>query len=172
MEFIHLRRRSFPTPFLFTNCAEPSRVSHEMHNCAKNSTVGYFDGTNPITGKDIQLRSPTPIMAPGVYHNVTSVKVLLFLQVRLEMSIACIYVVREIVTKTSFSNCLAAATLPRSLFLPYSDSLASRRNEHCLTKTFVITQRIVLTLFVRTGVFLTKFYGTSVAASINSVMIN
>ena len=83
MEFIHLRRRSFPTPFLFTNCAEPSRVSHEMHNCAKNSTVGYFDGTNPITGKDIQLRSPTPIMAPGVYHNVTSVKVLLFLQVRL-----------------------------------------------------------------------------------------
>ena len=31
---------------------------------AKNSTFGYFNGTNPATGKGIQLRSPTPIMAP------------------------------------------------------------------------------------------------------------
>ena len=32
---------------------------------AKNSTFGYFNGTNPATGKGIQLQSPTPIMAPG-----------------------------------------------------------------------------------------------------------
>ena len=33
--------------------------------CAKNSKFGYFDGTSPIIEKAIQLRSPTPIMAPG-----------------------------------------------------------------------------------------------------------
>lgn len=32
---------------------------------AKNSTFGYFNGTNPATGKGIQLQSPTPIMTPG-----------------------------------------------------------------------------------------------------------
>ena len=71
-------RRHFCSPF-----ARSPRACHTSCTiCAKNSTVGYFDGTNPITGNDIQLRSPTPIMAPGVYHKVTSVKVIFFLQVR------------------------------------------------------------------------------------------
>ena len=36
-----------------------------VHVYAKNRTFGYFDGTNPITGKGIQLRSPTLFMAPA-----------------------------------------------------------------------------------------------------------
>ena len=124
-------RRQFCSPF----ARSPRACNTRCTICAKNSTVGYFNGTNPITGKDIQLRSPTPIMAPGVYHNVTSVKVLLFLQVRL-WNVDCMHLCCERNSDKnlffSFSNCLAAATLPRSLFLPFSDSLASRRNEHCL----------------------------------------
>ena len=52
---------SFPTkinlrPFCwFILCEVPPR---------KMCTFGYFDGTNRITWKGIQLRSPTPIMAP------------------------------------------------------------------------------------------------------------
>ena len=37
-------------------CKKCSRVS--------NSTFDYIDGTNPIAGKGIQLRSPSPIMTP------------------------------------------------------------------------------------------------------------
>ena len=33
--------------------------------CTKNSTFDYFDGTNPIIEKGIQLRSPTPVVVPG-----------------------------------------------------------------------------------------------------------
>ena len=44
------------------------RFTRDGTICAKNSTFGYFDGTNPLTGKGIQLRSPTPIMAPGNIH--------------------------------------------------------------------------------------------------------
>ena len=57
MEFIHLPRKQFLTPFcLFILCAAPSlrmlaRVTRDGTICAKNSTYGYFDGTNPITGK-------------------------------------------------------------------------------------------------------------------------
>ena len=71
MELIHLLRRYFSTPFcLFILCATPqqkmrARVTRDGTICAKTGTYGYFDGTNPITGKIIQLRSPTPIMAPG-----------------------------------------------------------------------------------------------------------
>ena len=40
---------------------------HEMAQFViKNSTFGYFDGTNPITGRVIQLRSPSSIIAPAV----------------------------------------------------------------------------------------------------------
>ena len=39
------------------------RVTRDGTISPKKSTFGYFDGTNPITGKGIQLRSP--IMAPG-----------------------------------------------------------------------------------------------------------
>ena len=42
-----------------------ARVTRDGTICAKNSTFGYFDGTNPITGEGIQSQSPTPIMAPG-----------------------------------------------------------------------------------------------------------
>ena len=57
MEFIHLPREQFLTPFcLFFLCAAPSLrmlalVTRDGTICAKNSTFGYFDGTNPITGK-------------------------------------------------------------------------------------------------------------------------
>ena len=37
---------------------------------AANSTIGYFNGTNPITKEGIQLRSPTPIMAPVDNHQI------------------------------------------------------------------------------------------------------
>ena len=59
---------------LFILCAVPSqkkmqvRFTQDGAICAKNSTFGYFDGTNPITEKGIQLRSPTPIMACGNIH--------------------------------------------------------------------------------------------------------
>ena len=67
--------------------------------------------------------------------------------------------------------------LPGSCYSPtqplFTVLRQSRKSEErTLPKTFVITQRIVLTLFVRTRMFLTKFYGTSVAASLNSVMIS
>ena len=39
-----------------------ARVTRDDTIRAKNSTFGYFDATNPIP----QLRSPTPIMAPGI----------------------------------------------------------------------------------------------------------
>ena len=39
------------------------------------STFDYFDGTNPISGQGIPLRSPTPIMAPGPMMNITIAKV-------------------------------------------------------------------------------------------------
>ena len=39
----------------FILCAVPPR---------KMCTFGYFHGTNRITGEGIQLRSPTPIVAP------------------------------------------------------------------------------------------------------------
>ena len=42
-----------------------ARVTRGGTISAKNSTFGYFDGTTPITGKGVQLRSPTRIMAPG-----------------------------------------------------------------------------------------------------------
>ena len=32
---------------------------------SKNSTFVFFDGASPITESGIQLRSPSPIMAPG-----------------------------------------------------------------------------------------------------------
>ena len=60
-------------------------VTRDRALCAKNSTFDYFDGTNPreneldhsllmtnpITGKGIQRRSHTPIMAPGIMLAVT-----------------------------------------------------------------------------------------------------
>ena len=71
MEYIHLIRRQFPTPayWLFILYAAPSqkmraRVARDGTICAKNSTFGYFDGTNPITGKGIQLWSFLPRFAP------------------------------------------------------------------------------------------------------------
>ena len=42
-----------------------SRVTRDGTICAKNCTLDNFNGTNPITGEGIQLRSPTPIMAPA-----------------------------------------------------------------------------------------------------------
>ena len=33
---------------------------------SKNSTFVFFDGASPITENGIQLRSPSPIMAPGL----------------------------------------------------------------------------------------------------------
>ena len=60
-----------------------ARVSHNLCKKKKNTHtqtqtfISTFDGTNPITGKDMQLRSFTPIMAPVskdcaffVLHNV------------------------------------------------------------------------------------------------------
>ena len=71
MEFIHLLREKLPTPFcLFNLFSSPSqkmraRVTRDgTFFFPKNSTFGYFDETNPTTGKDIQLRSPIPILAP------------------------------------------------------------------------------------------------------------
>ena len=62
-EFIHLIRRWFPTPFcLFTFAWRPrkkcARVTRDGTICARNIAFGF-----PITGKGIQLQSPTPIMA-------------------------------------------------------------------------------------------------------------
>ena len=37
--------------------AKNARVARDGKICAKNSTFGYFDGSSPITGKGIQLRS-------------------------------------------------------------------------------------------------------------------
>ena len=71
MEFIHLLRRSFPTPFrlliLCTALLQKMRAggTRDGTNCGKNSTFNgydiFFDAVNPISGKSTQLRSPTPI---------------------------------------------------------------------------------------------------------------
>ena len=37
---------------------------------SKNSTFVFFDGASPITENGIQLRSPSPIMAPGYEYNI------------------------------------------------------------------------------------------------------
>ena len=57
-----------------------ARVSHNLCKKKKQTFISTFDGTNPITGKDMQLRSFTPIMAPVskdcaffVLHNVIEV---------------------------------------------------------------------------------------------------
>ena len=57
-----------------------ARVTRDGTICAKNSTFINFDGTNPIIGKGMQLRSLTPIMASVskdcaffVLHNVIEV---------------------------------------------------------------------------------------------------
>ena len=61
-----------------------ARVSHNLCKKQKNkhtqTFISTFDGTNPITGKDMQLRSFTPIMASVskdcaffVLHNVIEV---------------------------------------------------------------------------------------------------
>lgn len=71
MEFIHLLRKELSTPFCFLNLfSAPSQKMRACHTrwhffFPKNSIFGHFDETNPITGKDTQLRSPIPIMAPG-----------------------------------------------------------------------------------------------------------
>ena len=44
--------------------AKNARVARDDTICAKNSTFGYFDGTNPITGKGLQLWSFLPRFAP------------------------------------------------------------------------------------------------------------
>ena len=41
---------------------------------SKNSTFVFFDGASPITENGIQLRSPSPIMAPVYFVNATSPK--------------------------------------------------------------------------------------------------
>ena len=41
-----------------------ARVTQDGTIYAQNSTFGYSDGANPTTGEGIQLRSPTPNMAP------------------------------------------------------------------------------------------------------------
>ena len=40
------------------------------NKCAGLGTFDYFDETNPITDKSIQLRSPTQIMAPAGYLTI------------------------------------------------------------------------------------------------------
>ena len=78
MEFIHLLRRWFPTPFrlLILSTAQlekmRERVTQDGTKCAKNSKFNgydvYFDEVSPIPGKGIHLKSTTPIyiyMAPG-----------------------------------------------------------------------------------------------------------
>ena len=40
-------------------------VTRDGTICAKNSTFAYFDGSNSIAEKGIQLRSATPIMTSG-----------------------------------------------------------------------------------------------------------
>ena len=59
-----------------------ARVSHNLCKKKKKTQtfISTFDGTNPITGKDMQLRSFSPIMAPVsndcaffVLHNVIEV---------------------------------------------------------------------------------------------------
>ena len=39
---------------------------------SKNSTFVFFDGASPITENGIQLRSPSPIMAPARVYYVTT----------------------------------------------------------------------------------------------------
>ena len=62
----------------FIVCAAPlqkkrARVARDSTIFAKNNTFGYFDGANPITGKNIQLRSSSPIMAPGyIFKKITA----------------------------------------------------------------------------------------------------
>ena len=46
--------------------------------CTNKSTFDYFDGTNPISGQGIPLRSPTPIMAPGPLITIAKVFVCFF----------------------------------------------------------------------------------------------
>ena len=41
------------------------RVTRDDAICAKNSKLDCFDEASPIIEKAIQLRSPTPILAPG-----------------------------------------------------------------------------------------------------------
>ena len=43
-----------------------ARVTRDGTIYAQNSTFGYPDGANPTTGEGIQLRSPTPNMAPDL----------------------------------------------------------------------------------------------------------
>ena len=82
VEFIHLLRRYFLTPFcLFILCAAPSqKCARHDSICANKSTFDYFDGINPISGQGILLRSPTPIMAPGPHECNYSKSFCLFLR--------------------------------------------------------------------------------------------
>ena len=59
----HLWSRVFVRAMIGKKCP---RVSHEMAQFVLKFQIciGYLDGSNPITGKGIHLRSPTPIMAP------------------------------------------------------------------------------------------------------------
>ena len=62
----------FVSPFRDT-LAKNVRACHTRWRnlCLRNSIFVYFDGTNPITGEGIHLRSSTPIMALGIislYH--------------------------------------------------------------------------------------------------------
>ena len=52
--------------FLCTASSQHTRVFHARDGAiiSKNSTFVFFDGASPITENGIQLRSPSPIMAP------------------------------------------------------------------------------------------------------------
>ena len=58
---------------LFIFYAAPSQktragITRDGKTSAKNSTFGYFDGSNPFTGKGIQLRSPIMVTAPATFE--------------------------------------------------------------------------------------------------------
>ena len=68
MEFIHSAEVISDRRHFF--CALGKKNTRACHTRWQNlcSIFDYFDGTNPITGKGIQLRSPAPNMAPGPHE--------------------------------------------------------------------------------------------------------
>ena len=56
----------FVFPLRGSHAKMRARVTRDGTIYVQNSTFGYFDGANPTTGEGIQLRSPTPNMAPDL----------------------------------------------------------------------------------------------------------
>ena len=72
----HKPFREIRTPFPLLDIRENPRsnvracVAGDGAICSKNRKIVPYHGANPNTRNDARLRSPSPIMAPGVVRNI------------------------------------------------------------------------------------------------------